>query len=139
MERSQPLFERFRRLAKPVAIIAMAGAIAGGIKHCAAPIPESAGNTSSARYDHGLISGGTNIRTAPERTESQSDTDSNTCAQTTEAIPFSADITIDESPHDPNGPWIGIPIEALPQDIQEDCSGKADDLVWVADEYVNEG
>lgn len=139
MERNSRKIENIRNIRNTGLMVLGAVALAVGIKQCASPIPESAGSTSTAVYEDGRIDTGTNLRTSPERTESQSDTTSNACAQANETIHFSANVTVEDRPRSANGAWVGIPTESLPQDIQEQCSDTQDDKIWVAQEYVNEG
>jgi hypothetical protein len=45
--------------------------------------------------------------------------------------------TILVTPGDINGPWYGIPVVNLPQEVADSCSDDTDATVWVATNYAD--
>ncbi len=85
-----------------------------------------------------IIPPDTNLRFDPYNYNSLDPDSDNACLNATRriAIPETLGWQAEMQPNSPNGPYVGIPLEIMPEDVQEsDCRKDTDRLIWVV-KYV---
>lgn len=139
-----------RRVSGGLALFASGVAAGYGI-HAGLDWLDSHGNNSNKAYHvssdtgHKHISSvafnGANIRYDPIVMDSDSEGGNNLCAtthpRTRLVLKPPIDALVDNRPHSPDGPWLGLPLARMPSKIQDKCAGDADGIVWVSFPRVN--